>query len=374
MMIQRPFHLFYSLLFVGMLFALSLPSLKSLTTFSVPARAGFTDGMAAHDFEQYYDRSFPVRTLGTNIWAAITYLFFDEGRPGVVIGRRGWLYTDEEFRICPDTEQQVRANLAAIGRVADLLARRHVRLVMAVVPAKARVYPEYLGRRRPAPVRNRLYNRLHAMLQRRGIPAPDLYGALSAGRAGGQVFFRTDTHWTPYGAEVAAHAVAGTILGRHLLPPGDQRYVTARSAPRPHAGDLLSYLPLDPWCSFLLPPVDTLVPRKTWLSTDREEDLLLAGPEPVVMALVGTSYSADPRWDFAGALRRELGRDLVNWAEKGEGPIAPMLRYLASDEFTAATPQLVLWEFPERYLPLPPESGGRSQGAEPGSELPVPYR
>ncbi len=375
-MSARPFHLWYSLLFVGMLFGLSLPSMKSLATFSAPARVRVLDGMAAHDFEHYYDRSFPVRTMGTNIWAAISYVLFNEGRPGVVIGQHGWLYTDEEFRTYPEAEQHIRNNLATIGRVADFLARRGVGLVMVVVPAKARVYPEYLGRRHPAPVRAGLYDRLLGMLQRAGIPAPGLLAALSAGRAGGPVFFRTDTHWTPHGAEVAAHAVAEVIFLNHLLPPGEQRYVTEHLAPRLHAGDLLSYLPLAPWCSRLLPPRDTLVPRRTWLRTDNEDDLLFADEtEPAMVALVGTSYSADSRWNFAGALRTELGRDLVNYAEKGKGPIEPMLRYLRSDDFAATPPGLVLWEFPERYLPMLPEKiGNREQGREPGpDDRPVPF-
>jgi alginate O-acetyltransferase complex protein AlgJ len=29
-----------------------------------------------------------------------------------------------------------------------------------------------------------------------------------------------------------------------------------------------------------------------------------------------------------------------------------MLKYLQSDELKNATPQLVIWEFPERYLPM----------------------
>ena len=70
------------------------------------------------------------------------------------------------------------------------------------------------------------------------------------------------------------------------------------------------------------------------------------------MALVGTSYSADERWNFAGALRQALGSDLVNFAEDGRGPLLPMLKFLQSDDFKNAPPRLVIWEFPERYLPI----------------------
>ena len=54
----------------------------------------------------------------------------------------------------------------------------------------------------------------------------------------------------------------------------------------------------------------------------------------------------------AGALRQHLQRDISNHAEDGQGPLIPMLKYLQSDELQNAPPQLVIWEFPERYLPM----------------------
>lgn len=72
--------------------------------------------------------------------------------------------------------------------------------------------------------------------------------------------------------------------------------------------------------------------------------------------LVGTSYSANELWDFPGALRKHLGRDLINVAEEGDGPLVPMVSYLNSSDFENHPPQVVIWEFPERYLAQPLES------------------
>ncbi|MEN8821030.1 MAG: hypothetical protein ABF271_07985, partial [Abyssibacter sp.] len=66
-----------------------------------------------------------------------------------------------------------------------------------------------------------------------------------------------------------------------------------------------------------------------------------------------TSYSADPLWHFTGALQQALGRDVVNFAEAGQGPFKPMARLLAGDDLQAAHPRLVIWEVPERYLVQP---------------------
>ena len=49
--------------------------------------------------------------------------------------------------------------------------------------------------------------------------------------------------------------------------------------------------------------------------------------------------------------------DVVNYAEDGHGPILPMLSYLKSDDFIHHPPQVLIWEFPERYLPVNNEIG-----------------
>ena len=43
---------------------------------------------------------------------------------------------------------------------------------------------------------------------------------------------------------------------------------------------------------------------------------------------------------------------MANYAEDGHGPLVPMLKYLQSDALRNAPPQVVVWEFPERYLPM----------------------
>ena len=47
---------------------------------------------------------------------------------------------------------------------------------------------------------------------------------------------------------------------------------------------------------------------------------------------------------------------LIN-AKAGHGPILPMLSYLKSDDFKNSPPQVLIWEFPERYLPVNNEIG-----------------
>ncbi|MDH4559005.1 hypothetical protein E8F11_28195 [Pseudomonas sp. BN417] len=56
----------------------------------------------------------------------------------------------------------------------------------------------------------------------------------------------------------------------------------------------------------------------------------------------------------AGAAMLPAGR-LVAWSATLQRPLLPMLKYLQTDAFRDSPPQLVIWEFPERYLPMAPD-------------------
>ena len=164
------------------------------------------------------------------------------------------------------------------------------------------------------------------------------------------MFLRTDTHWTPLGAELAARAVADDLQRRKLWQGGALNYQTRRVGSETHRGDLMRFLPLDPYFAAMQPAAEPLEQRVTEQAGEGGGDLF--GDSAPQVALVGTSYSANPKWNFPGALRQALGADLYNYAEDGHGPLVPMLRLLAGGEEETRGLKLVLWEVPERYLTL----------------------
>ncbi len=68
------------------------------------------------------------------------------------------------------------------------------------------------------------------------------------------------------------------------------------------------------------------------------------------VALIGTSYSANPAWNFVGALQAALGEELASYATEGIGPFVPMVQFLLGADIERAPPRLVIWELPERAL------------------------
>src|SRR3546814_7784541 len=85
------------------------------------------------------------------------------------------------------SDQLVTQNLARIVAVRDRLAAQQVKLVVAIVPAKARVYPEHLRGRKPPQLHEDLYARAEAVLKRDGIAHADLLAPLVDGKADGEI-------------------------------------------------------------------------------------------------------------------------------------------------------------------------------------------
>ncbi|MFP0197132.1 alginate O-acetyltransferase [Pseudomonas sp. PHC1] len=354
----RSLRIFYIALFLVTLLVLGLWSVRSFFGFSTNADATVLNGRWTKAVETHYDDEFPIKRLGTNLWAALDFKLFNEGRPGVVLGRDQWLYSDEEFNPIVNEELNLQGNYALVEGVRQTLKEKGVKLVMAIVPAKARLYPEHLGEVKPASIHANLYQDFHARVAADKILAPDLLGPLQKAKQNGQqVFLRTDTHWTPEGAEIAANTLARTIADKFPLSGEPQNFVTTPAEKVTHKGDLRLFLPLDPLFENLMPAKEPLQKRNTVaVEQPAGDDALFANSE-VPVALIGTSYSANPNWNFVGALKQALHSDVVNYAEDGHGPILPMLSYLKSDDFKNSPPQVLIWEFPERYLPVNNEIG-----------------
>lgn len=336
-----------AVLFAALVLIVGIAALVRARDFRPVQHPDILRGKLAHAFETHYDKMFPVKNLGVNLWAAIDYTLFKEGRPGVVVGRGGWLYTDEEFKLDNDSPALIERNLALIDWVKRALAQRHIALLVALVPAKTRVYPEHLDHRQPPALRQALYARTLDALRADGIATAGLLQPLRAGKRQQPTFLRTDTHWTPYGARLAAQAIAARAGD---IVDATDTFRTQSEGTQVHRGDLFNFLPLAPWFGWLLPPPDQLAQLRT-VASGNAGSLLGADPAAEV-ALVGTSYSAEPQWNFAGALEQALHAAVLNYAKDGEGPFAPMLAYMHSADFRRSPPKLVIWEVPERYLPL----------------------
>ena len=317
-----------------------------------PHEGSFWRGEQAARYEQNFNEALPFRDAAISTWGVLEYTLLREGREGVLVGENGWLFTDEEVAFYEGAAAETARKLAFIDQARTRLAERGATLVVALVPDKSRVYAEHVGRPLPSYTGAR-YRAFRAALVAEGVLAPDLLTPLQNAKTDAPVYFRTDTHWTPAGAEVAAATLADALADKGISGLFETEYKTETTGRRPYEGDLLKFLPLGVLRSRLGPPPDDLESRRTSATSDAGGGLF--GAQTVPVTLVGTSYSADETWNFAGALQRELGADVLNLAAEGQGPLPPMRAYLDSAELRDTPPTLVVWEIPERYLPVPDE-------------------
>ena len=315
-------------------------------------------------YERAMDDGFATRDAAVTLWATIGWALFHEGRYGVVVGRDDWLFTVEEFEQPPDADAIVAEKRTQVVAVQQRLAEAGVRLVVVLVPDKSRLYAEKLDGLARRPQHAGRYQAFRTALLDAGIAAPDLLAPLAAARPATATHMRTDTHWSPAGAMIVAEAVAAVVEDLPDPPPSlhRARFVTEVAAVAGHDGDLLRYLPLGGLRTVLLGDLEPLEQHRTRPAAGRGDlvdasgdgDLgsLLFDEVAIPAVLVGTSFSAMDEWNFDGALKQALGMDVLNLADEGGGPMAPMAAYLAGDALRDSPPEIVIWEIPERYLPV----------------------
>lgn len=301
-------------------------------------------GALTAKLDNVYRQSLPHRDPAIGVIGAMRYLALGEGRKGVVAGRDGWLFTAEEMRPAPAS---LDLPLDRIARVRDELAAKGARLVIVPVPGKLDVQVAEADPTLAEGIAG-LYDRFLAGLDRRGIPVLDARTALREEASEGRAFFRTDTHWTPGGAK----SVARELARSGLVDRGETPFAVASVGVDRFTGDLVSFVTDDRMAPLVGLTQEIAAPYTAATQDDAALDIF-AGSGAGATLLIGTSYSANPAWSFAEALKLALHRDVLNLAVEGQGPARPMLDYLAATEFSEAPPDVVIWEFPVRYLTDP---------------------
>ena len=315
------------------------------------ASAEVTDGSVTAVVDSVIEERHPLRDAALAVLAAGRYVLFGEALGEAVVGREGMLFTLEEFERHPHDERVLAERLDEIVRIRDALRAREIALVVAILPSKARVLSADLSARWAELADHHRYDEA---LQRLRLGSVHVVGAAeSLATPGGQRrFFARDTHWTPQGSAAVAGQIAATAEEAGLLQGIDRvAYQRVSDGTAPVPGDLMRFLPVGRWRRVLGLPEET---AEVYRASQPEGAgaLGLFDELSIPVALVGTSFSRDPRWGFEAALKVALEADVLNVAEEGEGPFEPMRAYLSGETISEVPPRLVVWEIPERYLTL----------------------
>lgn len=271
----------------------------------------------------------------------------------VLMGQQGWLFPlwDNLTRV---DEVAMRQVLAAHAEAIAILKRAEIEVVYCLIPAKARIYRRFLpANQRLAPVVERRYGSVVAALRAAGALAPDLAEVLGQAAATDPhwpVFFKSDTHWTPVGAELCAVAIAAQMLAQLRLPAPPQPGVRLGAVRmlRLAVGDLVQYLPPDQRAAFgpEESPIRTVLPATAGPAALLEEDAS-------DLQVVGTS-NVQPRFNFLPVLSNQAGRAAgLSWKPNNIGPYAALLEYVRGNAFRQRRPRVIVWNHIENDMSTP---------------------
>lgn len=311
--------------------------------------AAFFKGKVAVDLENSYKDELFFREVSINLYNVVSLGLFGEAKKGALVGEDGWLFSTEEFSWTKSSPENLDGALRSIVSTNEKLAGNGTELVVALLPAKAEIYGEHLGSLRWPSVHHSLYQKVRDKLESNAVITPDLRGPLQTAKADTQVFLKTDTHWTVEGAEVVAENLVPDVLSSQLP---QVELTTEPQQATVHSGDLLKFINIGSIAPALSFPEETIKPVLIRAAVNDLDSLLEEDDEePVSVVLAGTSYSANTLWSFESHLRKALQSDVVNVAEEGKGPFAPMATYLKQlSEGELEYPRIVIWEIPVRYL------------------------
>ncbi|EPX86003.1 alginate O-acetyltransferase [Salipiger mucosus] len=306
-------------------------------------------GDATQVVNTLYSEAQPHRELAVSALGAARYLALGEGREGVTVSEGGWLFTGEEMT--PATPAQMTSAVEGIAAVEARLVELGTSLVLAPIPAKVDIYRDKGSAKAGAAMRMQ-YDAFRAALADEGIDAVDTRPALARASGDAPVFLTSDTHWTPKGARRVAERIAAS----GLVPEGDTAFEKVPARPQHFTGDLVSFVTSDALAPHLGLGAERVTP---YVAEPAETDgaggdsIFASDQQSIDAVLVGTSYSANENWSFVPALKIALHRDVLNLAEEGQGPVAPMEAFLGDPALAEAPPEIVIWEYPVRYLGVP---------------------
>ena len=171
--------------------------------------------------------------------------------------------------------------LPIITKFRETLAAAGVTLILAPVPSKAAVYPDKLfAGAKPGALASS--TPFLEELKSTGATVIDLETLFRAEREKEQVFCASDSHWSPFGAALAAKAIAATPVLQSLAKPGS--YVTSEAMDMTITGDLAASPGLEGT------PREELTLTKTGTGTSTStEPIPAATSSPVI--LMGDSHT-----------------------------------------------------------------------------------
>jgi hypothetical protein len=313
-----------------------------------PGVVGVLDRPMTRESLADFERSLEESSVAANTFRpwmqAVHYFVLNDCGAKVQQGRSGWMFYTPGINTITQRPEQSQSTphdaIAAVRAFRDELALRGIRLIIVPVPNKESVYPQWLSPISEAPARiiNPEMRLFMDECAQSGVETVDLFAVF---RTESRVpyYLMQDTHWSPYGLDIAARAVAERIGLR-----GSAEFETRHVEIEAH-GDLVRMQQS--------PALESRLAAEA-IQTTRVLD---SSSETATVLVLGDSFSrifqTDEPYDagFIAHLAEHLGQPVASLVNDGGG--ATLVRQeLARKPQRLENVQVVVWEFAERDLRL----------------------
>lgn len=225
----------------------------------------------------------------------------------------------------------------------DALRARGTELLVMPVATRALAIPTYIPNEAAYDFRQEQlnYQRYVRSIRRLGVNVVDF--SLMVGSGDPTLFYKRDYHWSAFGAKIAAGIVAEQVKALSLYE-GLERAIfkTEYAGVEPFSGAMAEVF--EDICGQRFPAEFRRVYRTNKLADVTEESLF--GNVKREVTLVGTSLSALQTMNFPGYLSEALSVEVHDYSLPDGDVYGALYQFLNSEEFQAAPPKLLIWEFP----------------------------
>ncbi|MDA3874639.1 MAG: hypothetical protein PF795_11855 [Kiritimatiellae bacterium] len=271
-------------------------------------------------------------------------------------GKEGWVFLGNELRhlakgtdwVLPDEDPVPphRHPLEALKTLKAQLDELGIELVLMPVPAKAAMYPEHLPLdvSPDSPTGSQLFLQ---ELEKLDFTVIDLHSIYSREKSNAVLYCKTDSHWSPTGALIAAEAVADLLKSRPWMKEAASINLTLRPGEDlTFQGDLVEE-----------PRKETLPFRKVQATNDQpvfQDDspiLILGDSHTLVFSEGGDMHAEDG--GFPEVLAQALQLPVERIANRGSASTPPRLslyRKASTDPEWLEGKRTLLYVFTAREL------------------------